>query len=145
MLSGLSRSVATAFREVSQHLYEFDQDGVRIRQAQVPQGIMNLQRVAREVNYTCFCSSERSQNKCLVPSDRPLLTAMFEPGEVDIISENDSKGVSGFDNCGQDSELKCEVFLQEIVTLSKSKQLSQLACKNLFYRKLQSSARALFD
>ena len=62
-----------------------------------------------------------------------------------MISENDAKSVLPFDNTGSDSELKAETFLQDVINLSKSKTLSETACKNFLYRKLQASARSLLD
>ena len=109
------------------------------------QEISSLQGVAREIELSCFKSSERAQNKSLVPHDCPLLTQLYEPGLIEVISENDSKAISPFDNTGTDSELKCENFLQDIITISKSKTLTESAYKHLLCRKLQSGARPLLD
>ena len=74
-----------------------------------------------------------------------LLTTIFEPGNVEVISETDSKAITAFSNDGSDSELCCENFLHDVMTLAKSKSLTEQACKNLLYRKLQAGARSLLD
>ena len=145
LLSALSKSVTSALAEVALHLRVIGDNGTVTNEAPVLQSILDLQSVSREIGHSCFCSSERSQNKCLIPSDRPLLTTLYTAGQTEIISENDSKSVVAFENSGVDSELKCETFLQDVVNLAKSKQLSEAACKNLLYRKLQAAARALLD
>ena len=71
----------------------------------------------------------------MVPSDRPLLTAIYDVGDVHTISENDSKGINCFNNTGSDVELNCEIYLQDLVTLAKSKNLSANAFKHLLYKK----------
>ena len=145
LVSALSRSVTTALEEVSQHLHVLDDDGTVTAQVPVLRSLLQLQSVSREIGYSCFCSSERSQNKCLIPSERPLLTSLYEVGALEVVSENDAKSVLLFENVGSDSELKAETFLQDVINLAKSKNLSETACKNLLYRKLQASARALLD
>ena len=62
------------------------------------QEIASLQTVAWEVELSCYRSFEQAENKSLVPHDRPLLTVLFEPGQVEVISENDSKKITDFDN-----------------------------------------------
>ena len=104
-----------------------------------------LDQVTKEVNLCCYKSTQRAQNKSLVPSDRPLLTTLYEVGITTSVTENDAKGVQPFTNCESDAELVCEGFLQDVVTLAKSKNLTEQAFKHLLYKKLQTSARALYD
>ena len=111
----------------------------------VLQAVDDLDQVAKEVNLCCYKSTQWAQNKSLVPSDRPLLTTLYEPGITTSVTENDAKGVKPFTNCEVDAELVCESFLQDVVTLAKSKNLTEQAFKHLLYKKLQTSARALYD
>ena len=146
LVSSLSRAVTSAVNDVARHLMVPGADGTVVAgERPVIQSIRQLESVSREITHLCFRSSERNQNKALIPTDRPLLTQLYTVGATEMISENDSKSIVPFCNVGVDSELKCEIFLQDIVNLAKSKQLSQVACKNLFYRKLAASARSLFD
>ena len=64
-----------------------------------------LEKLSREVELSCHKSCQRAQNRTLVPSDRPLLTVLYDAGDQNTISENDSKGISGFNNVGSDIEL----------------------------------------
>ena len=146
LLSSLARAVTSAISDVSRHLMVPGVDGAILTgERPVIQSIQQLGNVSREITHLCYHSSERNQNKALIPTNRPLLTQLYTVGVTEQISENDSKSISPFCNVGADAELKCEIFLQDIVNLAKSKQLSQVACKNLFYRKLAASARSLFD
>ena len=146
LLSSLARAVSAAVSDVSRHLMVPGADGTIVADERpVIQSIQQLGNVSREITHLCYHSSERNQNKALIPHDRPLLTQLYEVGVTEQISENDAKSIPPFCNVGTDAELKCEIFLQDIVNLAKSKQLSQTACKNLFYRKLAASSRSLFD
>ena len=146
LLSSLARAVTSAVSDVARHLMVPGADGtVLAGERPVIESIRQLGNVSREITHLCYRSSERNQNKALIPTDRPLLTQLYTVGGTEMISENDSKSIVPFCNVGSDAELKCEIFLQDIVNLAKSKQLSQVACKNLFYRKLAASARSLFD
>ena len=109
------------------------------------QAVDALDRVVKEVNLCCYKSTQRAQNKLLVPSDRPLLTSLYEVGLTTSVTQNDAKGVKPFTNCEAEAELVCESFLQDVVTLAKSKSLTEEAFKHLLYKKLQTSARALYD
>ena len=118
LVSSLSKAVTSAVSDINQHLRVIGEDGVLTGERPVLQSVTELQSVAREITHLCFRSSERSQNKCLIPTDRPLLTALYTVGATEMISENDSKAIAPFDNAGVDSELKCEIFLQDVVNLS---------------------------
>ena len=109
------------------------------------QAVTALDLVVKEVNLCCYKSTQRAQNKSLVPSDRPLLTTLYEVGITTSVTENDAKGVTPFTNTEAEAELVCESFLQDVVTLAKSKNLTEEAFKHLLYKKLQTSARALYD
>ena len=145
LVAALTTSVTATLREVCQNLLVIGDIGQPTENVADIQSLLQLQNVAKEINHSCFRSSERAQNRCLIPSERPLLTSLYMAGGVQVISENDTKSLLAFDNTGHDSELKAETFLQDFINLSKSKNLTEMACKNLLYRKLQSSARALLD
>ena len=74
-----------------------------------------------------------------------MLTTLYTVGDTASESENDAKGVKPFTNTESEAELVCEGFLQDVVTLAKSKNLNEEAFKHLLYKKLQHSACALYD
>ena len=114
LVSALSRSVTAALGEMSQHLHVLGADGTVTGEVPELQSLLQLQSVSKDIGYSCFRSSERSQNKCLIPSERPLLTSLYRVGAVEIVSENDAKSVIPFENVGSDSKLRAETFLQDV-------------------------------
>ena len=74
-----------------------------------------------------------------------MLTTLYTVGDTASVSESDAKGVKPFTNTESEAELVCEGFLQDVVTLAKSKNLNEEAFKHLLYKKLQHSACALYD
>ena len=78
--------------------------------------VQALVRLSQEVLLTCYKRGLRAQNQALILSERPLLTTVYTVGNVNTISENDSKGVQCFNNVGSEVELNCEIFLQDLVT-----------------------------
>ena len=133
----LTNQVATAFVAIQRVLPVLSENNeIMGGEWQNLEEIGSLQTVACEVELSCYRSSKRAQNKSLVPHDRPLLTTSFEPGNIDVISENDSKAITAFSNGGSDSKLLCENFQRDVMTLAQSKSITEQACKQLLHRKL---------